>query len=229
MDECHRSIYNRWRQVLEYFDAFVIGLTATPSKQTFGFFNQNLVMEYNHEQAVADGVNVGFDVYRIKTHVSEHGSSVDAGFWVDKRNRETRKIRWEKLDEDLTYGSNQLDRDVVVPDQIRTVIRTFKDKLFTDIFPGRTVVPKTLVFAKDDNHAEDILEIIREEFGKGNDFAQKITYKTSVARLLVKKTLPDGTEVEEFEYKSSNVKAEDLITSFRTFGTQRGGNDFHAF
>ena len=215
MDECHRSIYNLWRQVLEYFDAFIIGLTATPSKQTFGFFDQNLVMEYNHEQAVADAVNVGFDVYRIRTHVSEHGSSVDAGFWVDKRNRETRKIRWEKLDEDLTYAANQLDRDVVVPDQIRTVVRAFKEKLFTEIFPGRTVVPKTLIFAKDDNHAEDIVEIIREEFGKGNDFAQKITYKTSVARLLHKKTLPDGTEVEEFQYKSSGVKAEDLITSFR--------------
>lgn len=215
VDECHRSIYNLWRQVLEYFDAFVIGLTATPSKQTFGFFNQNLVMEYNNEQAVADGVNVGFDVYRIRTHVSEHGSSVDAGFWVDRRNRQTRKIRWEKLDEDFNYAASQLDRDVVVPDQIRTVIRTFKEKLFTDIFPGRTVVPKTLVFAKDDNHAEDILEIIREEFGKGNDFAQKITYKTSVVRLVQKKTLPDGTEVEEFQYKSSGVKAEDLITSFR--------------
>src|SRR5690348_6454876 len=215
VDECHRSIYNLWRQVLEYFDAFVIGLTATPSKQTFGFFNQNLVMEYNHEQPVSDGVNVGFDVYRIRTHVSEHGSSVDAGFWVDKRNRETRKIRWQKHDEDLTYAANQLDRDVVVPDQIRTVVRAFKEKLFTEIFPGRTVVPKTLVFAKDDSHAEDIVEIIRDEFGKGNDFAQKITYKTSVARLLNKKTLPDGTEVEEFQYKSSGVKAEDLITSFR--------------
>jgi superfamily II DNA or RNA helicase len=80
VDECHRSIYNLWRQVLEYFDAFIIGLTATPSKQTFGFFNQNLVMEYNHEQAVADGVNVGFDVYRIRTYISEHGSTVTLAF-----------------------------------------------------------------------------------------------------------------------------------------------------
>ena len=72
-DECHRSIYNLWRQVLEYFDAYLIGLTATPSKQTFGFFNQNLVMEYNHEQAVADGVNVDFDVYRIRTQITEAG------------------------------------------------------------------------------------------------------------------------------------------------------------
>ena len=178
-DECHRSIYNLWRQVLEYFDAFIIGLTATPNKQTFGFFNRNLVMEYGHEQAVADGVNVNYDVYRIKTEITEGGSRVEAGYYVDKRDRETRTIRWEQLDEDLAYDADQLDREVVAMDQIRTTVRTFRDKLFTEIFPGRTDVPKTLVFAKDDSHAEDIVKIVREEFAKGNDFAQKITYKTT--------------------------------------------------
>ncbi len=178
-DECHRSIYNLWRQVLEYFDAFIIGLTATPNKQTFGFFNQNLVMEYPHEQAVADGVNVNYDVYRIRTKITQEGSKIDAGYYVDKRDRETRAVRWERLDEELAYGSEQLDRDVVAIDQIRTVVQTFRDKLFTDIFPGRTEVPKTLIFAKDDSHAEDIVKIVREEFGKGNEFCQKITYKTT--------------------------------------------------
>src|SRR5215218_1888810 len=179
VDECHRSIYNVWRQVLEYFDAFLIGLTATPSKQTFGFFNQNLVMEYNHERAVADGVNVGYDVYRIKTQVGEQGGKVDAGFYVDYRDKATRELRWGQLDEMLEYTAQELDRSVVVPDQIRTVIRAYKDKLFTDLFPGRSVVPKTLIFAKDDSHAEDIVEIVREEFGRGNEFCKKITYRAS--------------------------------------------------
>jgi len=178
-DECHRSIYNQWRQVLDYFDAFIIGLTATPSKQTFGFFDQNLVMEYNHERAVADRVNVGYEVYRIKTEITEKGSKVDAGHTIDKRDRHTRQIRWEQLDEVLEYTGQQLDRDVVAPDQIRTVIKTFKEQLFTEVFPGRTEVPKTLVFAKDDSHAEDIMRIVREEFGKGNEFCKKITYKTT--------------------------------------------------
>ena len=177
-DECHRSIYNLWAQVLEYFDAYLIGLTATPSKQTFGFFNQNLVMEYNHEQAVADGVNVNYDVFRIRTAISEKGSTVEAGFQVERQERETRRKRWEELDDDFTYDPNQLDRDVVTPDQIRTIIKTFKNNLPT-IFPGREWVPKTLIFAKDDNHAENIVEIVREEFAKGNDFAQKITYRTT--------------------------------------------------
>jgi type I restriction enzyme R subunit len=180
-DECHRSIYNLWAQVLEYFDASLIGLTATPNKQTFGFFHQNLVMEYSHEQAVADGVNVNYDVYRIRTAITQAGSAVDAGFYVEKRERDTRATRWEQLDDDFAYDPDQLDRDVVALDQIRTIIKTFKEKLFTDIFPGRTWVPKTLIFAKDDSHAEDIVKIIREEFGKGNDFAQKITYRTTGA------------------------------------------------
>jgi type I restriction enzyme R subunit len=166
--------------VLEYFDAFVVGLTATPSKQTLGFFNQNLVMEYSHERAVADGVNVGYDVYRIDTDITRHGGKVEAGLYVDKRNKQTRALRWEQLDTDLEYPPTQLDRDIVSKDQIRTVVRTFRDRLFTEIFPGRSEVPKTLIFAKDDSHAEDIVEIVREEFGQGNDFCKKITYLTSV-------------------------------------------------
>ena len=180
-DECHRSIYNLWRQVLEYFDAYLIGLTATPSKQTIGFFNKNLVMEYGHEHAVTDNVNVPYDVYKIDTEITAAGSRVEKGFYVDKRDRLTRKVRWEQLDEDLAYQPNELDRAVVAPGQIRTVIRTFRDRLFTEIFPGRTVVPKTLIFAKDDSHADDIVKIVREEFDKGNDFCQKITYRTTGA------------------------------------------------
>jgi type I restriction enzyme R subunit len=176
-DECHRSIYNLWRQVLEYFDAHLIGLTATPSKQTIGFFNQNLVTEYGHERAVADGVNVGYEVYRIKTQVTKQGGKVEKGFYVDKRHKETRARRWEQLDEDLAYGAQDLDRSVVVPSQIRTVLTAFRDALFTELFPGRTLVPKTLIFCKDDSHAEDVVHLVREVFGRGNDFAKKITYQ----------------------------------------------------
>src|SRR6266700_4583606 len=65
----------------------------------------------------------------------------------------------------------------VTPDQIPTVLRAYKDALFTQLFPGRTEVPKTLIFAKDDSHAEAIVEAVRDVFGRGNQFAQKITYK----------------------------------------------------
>ena len=179
VDECHRSIYGVWRQVLEYFDAFVVGLTATPNKQAFGFFNQNLVMEYTHEEAVADQVNVDFDVYRIRTQISEQGSTIDAGLVTAFRDRQTRRLRWETLEDEVAYDADALDRRVVAKDQIRTVVRTFKERLFTEIFPGRSEVPKTLIFAKDDSHADDIVQIVREEFGKGDDFAVKITYRST--------------------------------------------------
>ena len=173
IDECHRSIYNKWKQVLDYFDSFLIGLTATPSNDTIGFFHNNQVMRYTHERAVADGVNVGYHVYRIKTKITEDGSMVEAGQYVEKRDRLTRKQQQEQLDEDLVFEARELDRAVVASDQIRLVIRTFKERL-SEIFPGRSVVPKTLIFAKDDSHAEDITETVREEFGRGNDFCKKI-------------------------------------------------------
>ena len=176
VDECHRSIYGSWRGVLEYFDAHITGLTATPVKQTFGFFQQNLVSEYTYAESVADGVNVDFDVYRIKTQITDRGSTVEAGTIVPKRDRRTRQIRYVALDEDLVYAGTQLERAVTAPDQIRTVLETFRDRLFTEIFPGRSTVPKTLIFAKDDAHAEEVVTQIRQVFGKGNDFAAKITY-----------------------------------------------------
>lgn len=180
-DECHRSIYGLWRQVLEYFDAHLIGLTATPSAHTLGFFFNNLVAEYPYEQSVVDGVNVGFEVFRIKTRVTEEGGLIGADFHVPVRDRRTRAIRYRQLDAEMTYTKTELDSPVTNPNQIRTVLQCYKDNLFTELFPGRTGkwVPKTLIFAKDDNHAEEIVHLVREVFGQGNDFAKKITYQTS--------------------------------------------------
>ncbi len=201
VDECHRSIYGVWRQVLEYFDAFLVGLTATPGIQTFAFFEQNMVMEYGHEQAVADRVNVDFDVFRIRTEITESGGTVPADFVTEFRDRETRQLRLEKVDEDIDYSAAELDRKVVAPDQIRTVVRTLRDSLPV-IFDDRERrpddllrhVPKTLIFAKDDSHADDIVQVVRQEFGLSNEGAVKITYRSG----------------------DSGNKPEDLLQQFRT-------------
>ena len=201
IDECHRSIYNLWRQVLDYFDAFLIGLTATPTKKSIGFFNQNLVSEYTHEHAVIDQVNVGYDIYRIRTLKSEHGDTVEAGTTVSIRDRLTKKERLKELDEDESYIAKQLDRSVIAPNQIRTIIQTFKERVFTDIFTDRSGewLPKTLIFAKDDDHADRIVDTVREVFNEGNDFCKKVTYRVG------KKT------------------AEDTIAQFRTSPRLRVG------
>lgn len=178
VDECHRSIYNVWTQVLTYFDAFIIGLTATPDKRTFAFFDENVVSEYPREQAIVDGVNVGEDIFLIETDITRNGARLMKQL-IEYRDRLSRAKRWQQMDEDEDYsGANKgkLDKDVVNPSQIRTVIRSFKENLFTTLFPHRKEVPKTLIFAKTDSHADDIIQIVREEFGEGNDFCKKITY-----------------------------------------------------
>jgi type I restriction enzyme R subunit len=177
VDECHRSIYNLWKQVLDYFDAFLIGLTATPDKRTIGFFSENVVAQYSYEDSVADGVNVGYDVYEIETEITKVGAELKAKEWVDHRDRQTRKKRWAENEEDLIYTGRELDRSVVNVSQIRQVIQAMKTAVETKIFPARKETPKTLIFAKTDSHADDIINIVREVYGQGNAFCKKVTYR----------------------------------------------------
>jgi type I restriction enzyme, R subunit len=219
VDECHRSIYELWSQVLLYFDSFIVGLTATPAGKTIGFFNQNLVVQYGHDEAVTDGVNVDFDVYRIRTRITEQGATIAAGetgVYVDKRHKLTRRERLEFLNQDLTYNSNQLDRDVVAESQIRTVLQQFRDKVLPDAFPGRHEVPKTLIFAKDDSHADDIVRVAREVFAEGNEFCQKITYRTGFTKVAKTVKNDDGTESEVTEWvKTANLSPDEILANFR--------------
>ena len=225
IDECHRSIYNLWKQVLDYFDVFQIGLTATPDNRTFGYFNKNVVSDYGYEKAVIDGVLVPYNVFTIETKITKDGSKISIGENVDRRERLTRRKFWESVDEDIEYSGKQLDKDIVNPSTIRTIIRAIKENL-PMMFPDRVTspqplskreeleasaslndptnsealapspsealapspseraggevfeVPKTLIFAKTDSHAEDIIEIVREEFAEENKFCKKITYKS---------------------------------------------------
>lgn len=179
IDECHRSIYNLWRQVLEYFDAFLIGLTATPNKHTYAFFNENVVSEYTHEQAVDDRVNVAaFGTFVIETEKTKKGGSVARIHQqIEVRDKRTREQKWASADEDVSYEGKELDNSVVNKSQIRLVLQTFKDNWRKWIyFRDREELPKTLIFAKNDSHAADIVEIAKEVFGEGNEFCKKITY-----------------------------------------------------
>ncbi|MFK4109788.1 DEAD/DEAH box helicase family protein [Streptomyces sp. NPDC002176] len=195
VDECHRSIYGKWRAVLEYFDAHLVGLTATPVAQTFGFFFQNLVSEYPYEQAVADRINVDFDVFRIRTELGEQGGTIPAETVVPMRERKTRRERYQELEEDLEWKAAQLGRQVISKGQLKLVIETFRKHLFTDIFPpvgeegaqrSRTYVPKTLIFAVDDNHADEIVQMVRQVFGESDDFCRKITHAAKKPAELIK-------------------------------------------
>ncbi|RSN23360.1 restriction endonuclease [Amycolatopsis sp. WAC 04169] len=181
VDECHRSIYGLWRGVLEYFDAHLVGLTATPTLQTLGFFGRNLVSEYTYPQAVADGVNVDFDVVRMRTDLREKGAAtIEAGTTVRVKDRKTRRQRYQELADDFTYTTGQIGRSVVTVDEIRAVLTAYRDN-WKRWFPGRIELPKTLIFAIGEDHAEDVLAQVKDVFGRGDDFAKKITYKSRQA------------------------------------------------
>ncbi|WP_426671469.1 type I restriction-modification enzyme R subunit C-terminal domain-containing protein [Mucilaginibacter sp. McL0603] len=192
VDECHRSIYNLWKQVLDYFDAFQIGLTATPDNRTFGYFNQNLVCDYGYQKAVEDGVLVPYNVFEIETKITKQGAKIELGEYIGQRQKLTRKQFWNTLDEEVEYSAKQLDDKVVNPNQIRMIIKAVKDSL-PSMFPDRIQitpatatapatesfeVPKMLIFAKSDSHADDIINIVREEFAEENKFCKKITYRS---------------------------------------------------
>lgn len=203
IDECHRSIYHLWSQVLDYFDAMLIGLTATPDKRTLAFFDKNLVFKYSHQDAVADGVNVGSEVYLIETQVTQHGGQLKAMQPVQFRNRLTQKKSWQQQDQDEAYSAKQLDVNIVNPSQINTVIETFKSSL-PRVFPNRIEVPKTLIFAKNDRHADDIVRAIQKIFNQGSDFCQKITYRAN-----------DGIRDQNGHLVSAGEKPETILSRFR--------------
>lgn len=183
IDECHRSIYNLWKQALDYFDAFQIGLTATPDNRTFGYFNQNLVCDYGYQKAVEDGVLVPYNVFEIVTRITQRGGKLELGEYVGSREKLTRKQFWNTLDEDVEYSAKQLDNDVVNVNQIRLIVKAVREQL-PALFPDRVAansvfeVPKMLIFAKSDSHADDIIQIVREEFAEENKFCKKITYRS---------------------------------------------------
>jgi type I restriction enzyme, R subunit len=184
IDECHQSIYNLWKQVLDYFDAFQIGLTATPDNRTFGYFEKNIVSDYGYKKAVEDGVLVPYNVFEVETKITKEGSKISIGEYIDTREKLTRKKFWNQLDEDVEYSSKQLDDKVVNVNQITLIIQAVRDQLpvmFRDRVGenGSFEVPKMLIFAKSDSHADDIIQIVRREFAEENKFCKKITYRTS--------------------------------------------------
>lgn len=198
VDECHRSIYGKWRAVLDYFSgARVLGLTATPTPEAYSFFDNNVIEKYTYDDSVVDGVNVPARVYRIKTEVTEHGGALREGTTVAETSRETGEEDLFMIDDRVDYDPGSLDRSVVNPDQIRKVLEAYRDAVYDELYPDReknwAFVPKTLVFAKDDNHATQIVEIAKEVFGKTFEngvvperFVQKITYTAEDSNGLIR-------------------------------------------
>ena len=193
VDECHRSIYGRWRKVLEYFkEARIIGLTATPGDETMAFFNNNRVVNYTLEKSIVDEINVDCRVYRIRTSATENGGEIHKGEKYREITTYTGEKRMTRAVEATPYQANDLDRAVINPEQIKLVLESYKNAVYSEPYPSRdpniAYIPKTLIFAKSDAHADNIIKIIREQVFPGQcpEFAQKITYSAGDSNALIK-------------------------------------------
>ena len=194
IDECHRSIYGNWRKVLEYFNtAKMIGLTATPVPETLAFFNNNRIVNYTLEKSIIDGVNVDHRVYRIKTQATEDGGAIRIGDSFKQITRYTGTTKDIKNNEEATYTKEELNRSIVNPSQIKLILETFRDAVYTEMFvdPQREAnmdyLPKTLIYALNDAHASNIVKIAKEVFNRNDDrFVQKITYSAGDSNELIR-------------------------------------------
>lgn len=194
IDECHRSIYGNWRRVLDYFStAKLIGLTATPVPETMAFFNNNRVVNYTLERSIIDGVNVDSRVYRIKTQATENGGAILKGDKLKRETRYTGKVEIIKNEETRNYTKEELNRSIINPAQIKLVLETYRDAVYTEMFidpqrePIMDYLPKTLIFALNENHATNIVRIAKEVFGRTDDkFVQKITYSSGDSNELIR-------------------------------------------
>ena len=253
VDECHRSIYGKWKAVLDYFkDAKILGLTATPIPEAYAYFNKNIVEEYTYDDSIVDGVNVPARVYRIITEATIHGGTIKQGETVTDVNRAGEIVDTYTAQNRIDYAPNQLDRSVINPNQIESVLKSYMDSIYTDLYPEREenwhYIPKTLIFAKDDNHATKIVEVAKkvfaEKFADGkvpDNFVQKITYSAGDSNALIRdlRTEKDfriavtvtlvatGTDVKPLEVVlfMNDVKSEVLYTQMKGRGCRTLNED----
>lgn len=245
VDECHRSIYGKWKAVLDYFkDAKVLGLTATPTPEAYAYFNNNIIEQYTYDDSVVDGVNVPARVYRIMTEATVHGGTINEGEKVVELTRRTGELDEHTVSQRFDYSPTQLDRSVINQNQIESVLSTYRDAIYTDLYPYRDerweYIPKTLIFAKDDNHATQIVKCVKKVFGEKFDgevpenFVQKITYSAGDSNALIRDLrnekdfriavtvtlVATGTDVKPLEVVlfMSDVKSEVLYTQMKGRG-----------
>ena len=246
VDECHRSIYGKWKAVLDYFkNATVLGLTATPTPEAYAYFDKNVIEEYTYDDSVVDGVNVPARVYRIMTEATVHGGTIHEGEKIVELTRRTGEVEEYTAKQRVDYSPSQLDRSVINQNQIEKVLSTYRDAIYSDLYPYREekweYIPKTLIFAKDDNHATQIVDCAKKVFGEKfpngevpENFVQKITYSVGDSNALIRDLrnekdfriavtvtlVATGTDVKPLEVVlfMSDVKSEVLYTQMKGRG-----------
>jgi type I restriction enzyme R subunit len=180
-DECHRGYTAQeqsvWRNTLDHFDAIKIGLTATPAAHTTSYF-RHLVYRYDYGDAVRDGYLVDYDVVAVRSDVRMNGIFLREGEQVERVDPDSGATQLDLLEDERQFETSDIELKVTAPDSNRRIIDELKRyALAHEEEHGR--FPKTLIFAANDlphtSHADQLVAICREEFGRGDAFVQKIT------------------------------------------------------
>jgi type I restriction enzyme, R subunit len=180
-DECHRGYTTAeqsiWRNTLDHFDAIKIGLTATPAAHTKAYFT-DVVFRYEYSRAVREGHLVDYDVVKLKSNVRIEGLFLTEGEGVEYVDPDTGNKTHDQLEDQREYQSTEVEKTVTSPDSNRKILAEIKK--YADAHEekyGR--FPKTLIFAANDtghtSHANELVVLAREVFGRGESFVQKIT------------------------------------------------------
>lgn len=190
-DECHRG-YSRkeeaiWRDTLDHFDAIKVGLTATPAAHTVAYFGDP-VFRYTYKEAVNEGYLVDYDVVKVRSDVRIEGVTLKEGERievVDTTEGTTKNIDY--LEDEVAYDASAIEAKITAPDSNRRIIEELKaHALAHEAEYGR--FPKTLIFAANDlqhtSHANQLVSLCRDIFGRGDGFVAKITGAKDVDRPL---------------------------------------------
>ncbi len=168
---------SKYKQVIEYFDAVKIALTATPALHTAEIFGEP-IFTYSYREAVIDGWLVDHDPpYIINTDFIENNVKFKKGETLAQYDPNTNElINGSKLEDEMDFDVSEFNKKIVLPDHTRKVLEEISNYINPES------IEKTLIFAVNDNHADCIVDTLRDiykPYGISNEAIMKITGKTA--------------------------------------------------
>lgn len=189
-DECHRGYtaqeVSKWRGVLKHFNGIRIGLTATPAAHTTSFFKE-IVYQYDYERAVKENYLVDYDAISVNSDITINGVFLKEGEEIGLRDTKTGQLTFDTLEDDRELEPVTDEAEWSAPSRNRKIVKEIK-KYLLEQEEQNGQFPKTLIFAVNDiehiSHCDMLVDLLRDEFNRGDAFVQKITGSPSVDRPL---------------------------------------------
>lgn len=191
LDEAHRSVYNKYQDIFQYFDGMLLGLTATPKseidKDTYGVFDLekgNPTFAYELEQAVEEGYLVNYTTLEYKDAIMENGVHYDELSEEDKKHFEDTFAEDPTISVTKKVPNTAVNKWLFNQDTIDNMLKELMDKGLK--VSGGDVLGKTIIFARSSLHAKAIVERFNKLFPEyGGEFIKQIDYSIKYADVLL--------------------------------------------